>query len=365
MRFPAGLRWRLFAGNVIIILTGVITMILATNLFAGLFLDRLPDTIVGGAGEEVRIACRRALQTALLFAASAATITAVVISLFFSRRIVAPLRAMMLASRRIAGGHYSERVQIQTFDRHDEIGELAQTFNQMATDLEQTEQQRRDLIATVAHELRTPLTSIEGYMDGLIDEVLPGSKETFVTVRREAARLRRLVADLEELSRVESGHYPLSLKPVDVTAVLAEVMAQMQPQFEGKGVTLQAHPDVELPSIMADQDRLCQILVNLLGNALRYTPSGGKVEVRATRQDQMVLFAVADTGIGIGAEHLPHIFERFYRADRSRSRRQGGGSGLGLTIARHLVEQHGGQIWAESTPGQGTTIFFTIPAVAV
>ncbi|MFZ5878648.1 MAG: sensor histidine kinase [Chloroflexota bacterium] len=294
----------------------------------------------------------------LLISVLAASLAAVGVSILLSRSIVAPLRAMMSASQRIAEGHYDERVQARG---SDELGQLALRFNQMAEQLEQVEAMRRRLIGDVTHELRTPLTAIKGSMEGLIDGVLPATPETFEQLHQEADRLSRLVDDLQELSRVEARAYPLDVRPVDVAALLATIAKRLGFQFEDKGVGLTSHlPPLPL-RVLADEDRIVQVLTNLAGNALQYTPAGGQVTLSARAVDGFVQFSVEDTGLGIPAEHLAHIFDRFYRVDKSRSRARGG-SGIGLTIAKHLVEAHGGRIWAESAgEGQGSTFHFTLP----
>jgi histidine kinase len=295
----------------------------------------------------------------LLIAVLVASLAAVAASALLSRSIVAPLRAMMDASQRIAEGHYDERVQARG---SDELGQLALRFNQMAEQLEQVESMRRRLIGDVTHELRTPLTAIKGSMEGLIDGVLPSSTETFEQIHQEADRLNRLVDDLQELSRVEARAYPLDLRPVDVASLVGTISKRLGFQFEDKGVTLTSSLPPSPMRVLADEDRIVQVLTNLAGNALQYTPSGGSVALSVQSVDDAVQFAVKDTGLGIPAEHLAHIFDRFYRVDKSRSRVRGG-SGIGLTIARHLVEAHGGRIWAESNgEGQGSTFFFTLPA---
>jgi histidine kinase len=241
------------------------------------------------------------------------------------------------------------------------LGRLAQCFNQMAAGLQQTETLRLELIGNVAHELRTPLSSIKGYMEGLIDGVLPAEAETFQQVYREADRLQRLVQDLQELSRVEAKAFELRLQPMSVARLVETVTARLGRQFEDKGVALEMDIAPDLPSVQADEGRIGQVLLNLVGNALQYTPPEGRVTIRARRQGDAVLLAVQDTGIGMAPDHLPHVFERFYRVDKSRSR-AGGGSGIGLTIARHLVEAHGGQIQATSDGlGRGSVFSFTLP----
>jgi signal transduction histidine kinase len=231
----------------------------------------------------------------------------------------------------------------------------------MAENLEAIEQHRVELIGNVAHELRTPLTGVRSIMEGLVDGVLPADPETFLNVQREVGRLQRLVRDLEELSRAEAGQIPLERRPCAPAELARAAANRLIPQFEDKGVVLQVDVPPDLPPVLADPGRAVQVFTNLLGNALQYTPGGGRVTLRAWRDDPMVAIAVEDTGAGIPPEHLPHLFERFYRVDKSRSR-TGGGSGIGLTIAKHLVEAHGGRIWAESAgSGQGSTFTFTLP----
>lgn len=300
----------------------------------------------------------------LFIAAMIASAVAVAASWLLSRSIVAPLQAMMLASQRIAEGHYDERVQAAGFD---ELGQLARHFNQMAEKLEQVESMRRRLIGDVSHELRTPLTAIKGSLEGLIDGVLPATEETYQQIYQEAGRLNRLVDDLQELSRVEAGAYSLEVRPLDVSTLARTVVKRLGPQFEDKRLTLSLDLPADLPRVLADEDRVIQVLTNLVSNALQYTPPGGKVTIGAERRGSQVQITVRDTGVGIASEHLPHIFDRFYRVDKSRSRMTGSGaravgSGIGLTIAKHLVEAHGGRIWAESEgPGKGSLFAFTLP----
>jgi histidine kinase len=313
----------------------------------------------GGGREPLYQDFRAGFNEALSYAALAAILVAVVVSFVFSRGVVAPLHAIMQASQRIAAGRYDERVQVQG---SDELAGLALHFNQMAQKLEEVESMRRRLIGDVSHELRTPLAAIKGSMEGLMDGVLPASPETYQQIYAEADRLNRLVDDLQELSRVESGAYQLDIKPVDLASVLRTVTKRLAPQFDSKRISLDLKLAADLPPILADEDRAVQILTNLMGNALQYTPEGGKVSISASRRDGEVQIAVQDAGIGIPSEHLPHVFDRFYRVDQSRSRRLGGGSGIGLTIARALVEAQGGRIRVESEgEGKGSTFSFTLP----
>jgi histidine kinase len=301
---------------------------------------------------------QESFSEALTWAALAAGAAALAVSLYLSQRVVNPVRAMTAASQRIAAGDYEERVQEPGTD---ELGQLANSFNQMAGKLGQVENMRRQLIGDVAHELRTPLTAIKGSMEGLIDGVLPESTETYHQIHQEADRLNRLVDDLQELSRVEAGAYELELHPVELSALVKTVVKRLGNQFEEKDVRLTINLPADLPHIQADADRIIQVLTNLLSNALRYTPADGQVSLHASRHGSHVHITIEDTGVGILTEHLPHILTRFYRVDKSRSR-QAGGSGIGLTITKHLVETHGGRIWVESEgKDQGSAFTFTLP----
>ncbi len=295
---------------------------------------------------------------ALVIAIIAASLAALIVSLVFSRSILAPVNVMMYASQRIAGGHYDERVQSRG---NDELNQLAGSFNQMAEQLEQVEDMRRRLIGDVAHELRTPLTAIKGYAEGLMDGVLPASAETYQQIHSESERLNRLVDDLQELSRVEARSTQLDVHPVDSAILINTVIKRLQYQFDEKRITLTSSLPREPIHILADEGRVIQILTNLIGNALQYTPENGTVTVSVVREKNEARISVRDTGAGIPAEHLAKIFDRFYRVDKSRSRLRGG-SGIGLTIAKHLVESHGGKLWAESEgENKGSVFVFTLP----
>jgi histidine kinase len=312
-----------------------------------------------GVGQAAYLDFRSGFYEALAWAGLAALVVSLIVSLFISRGLAAPLRVMMTASQRMAEGHYNERVPARG---SDELGQLAGSFNNMAEKLEQVEAMRRRLIGDVAHELRTPLTAIKGSMEGLVDGVLPATLQTFDQVAAETERLSRLVDDLQELSRVESGSVALDLGPVSLPDLVGTARKRLAQAYAGKGVSLSLDLPADLPTVHADTDRLLQVLTNLLNNALHYTPSGGRVALSAQRLGQEVFVRVVDTGIGIPPEHLPYIFDRFYRVDKSRSRQAGGGSGIGLTISKHLVEAHGGRIWVESAgEGRGSTFTFTLP----
>ncbi len=302
---------------------------------------------------------RASFNEALTYAVLAAIVIALAISFFFSRGVIRSLHAMAAASGRIAEGHYDERVDVKGAD---ELAQLGTRFNQMAEKLEQVEAMRRQLIADVSHELRTPLTAIKGSMEGLMDGVLPAEQVTYEQIHAEADRLSRLVDDLQELSRVEARAFRLDLRPVDIAGVARTVAKRLRSQFEAKHVSLNLELPNDLPPALADEDRAVQVLTNLTGNAIQYTAAGGNVTISAQRLGHEIQVSVRDTGVGLAREHLNHVFDRFYRVDKSRSRQAGGGSGIGLTIARALVEAHGGRIWVASEgEGQGSTFSFTLP----
>jgi signal transduction histidine kinase len=371
-RMRSSLRGKIFLAHLLVIAVGVVTLFVATLGIAPTLFDRLMTAMMGpnassmggmmaGMAETTTQAFRAAMLQALLLSAGAATLAAVAVSLFVSARIVTPIQHLLAASRRIASGHYAERVPAA---QTDELGVLASQFNTMAAELEAAERRRVALIGDVAHELRTPLATIEGYTEGLLDGVVAPGAETWALLHDEAGRLRRLVQELQELSRAEARQLPLQLRACPPAELVDQAVRRIAPQFAEKGVTLATDSPADLPAVRADADRIIQVLINLLGNALRSTPAGGRVHVSTERQKDAVTFHVADTGIGIASEHLPHLFERFYRVDKARSRALGG-SGIGLTISRAIVEAHDGQIWTASPGlGLGATFSFTVPIAA-
>ena len=362
---------KLFLANLMVILIGVIILAItiqitipaAFNRHMGMMTNNGLGMGMGqgqgqGFGRTLFENFRASMFESLGYAVTASVLAALLVSLFLSRRIVAPVRTLTDASQHIADGHYAERVHV---NGTDEIAQLAMRFNQMATQLEQVESMRRQLIGDVTHELRTPLTSIKGYMEGLVDGVLPSAPETFNQIHREADRLSRLVDDLQELSRVEAKAYSLDIRSVAVSNLVQTTVKRLSPQATAKRITLHPSLPADLPPLQADEDRITQVLLNLVANAIQYTPEGGDVTISAARQDDDIYISVKDSGIGIPPEHLANLFTRFYRVDKSRSRNAGGGSGIGLTIAKHLVEAHGGRIWAESKgDGQGSTFTFSL-----
>lgn len=283
--------------------------------------------------------------------------TAGATSYWLSQRITRPLLRMEKVTRQFAAGDFSSRVpplDIPEFDR------LGHGFNRMANDLEGVEQRRRDLVGDLTHELRTPLTIVRGYLEGLADGAVEPSSETYGRLAGETERLQRLVDDLQELSKLESGYLPIDGQPVPVVPLIWQVRDRFADQLLGIE-TLAITVDVPkpVPLVWGDPARIEQVLVNLLSNALRHTPKG-EVKIQAYTEEKFVWIAVSDTGIGIAAEDLPHVFERFWRADRSRDRASGG-SGVGLAICRRLVQLQGGQITVRSQPNVGSTFSFSLP----
>lgn len=362
------LGWKLFLSYLVVIMVGVLSLAVVAELVSPTAFDRhmaSMQSMMGGsmAGmmTDLTDSFQRAVNEILLVAASLAVVSAGVVSLFVARRIVRPIRELQAASRRIADGRYGERVQVSGAD---ELAQLSRSFNQMAETLEQSETRRRQLIGDVAHELRTPLAGVIGVMEGLQDGVLPAEPATFHSVERELNRLQRLVLDLQELSRAEAGQISLNRQRVEPAEFVQTAVDRLRLQYEEKRVDLREDYQPDVPYVYVDPERMTQVMLNLLGNALQYTAEGGQVNVTVTNEGRGVSIIVQDTGIGISPEALPYIFERFYRADRSRSR-VAGGSGIGLTISRHLVQAHGGTLTAASPgPGQGSTFTVNLPRAA-
>jgi signal transduction histidine kinase len=357
-------RWRLFLSYVAVIVVLVAVLSIAVRSLAvravnahmsgmmgmgdgsgGMMTGGIPGAVAAGVNE------------AVLWGALAAVIVAGIASYLVSGWITRPLAHMAEVAGQIAAGDYRQRVSPGA---GDEIGRFATAFNDMAGQLQKTEEVRQELLGTISHEIRTPLANIEGYMQGLMDGVIPAEPETYELVRREAARLGRLVTDVERVSRLEAGAETIKPRELAVAEAVEAVAAPLRPQFSQSGIAFSVDCPEPCPRIWADPDKFAQILGNLLSNSLRYTPSGGAVKIGVRAQDRMVAFAVEDNGIGIPADDLPHVFERFYRVDKSRSS-SSGGSGIGLAVARALTQQMGGSIEVESVPGTFTRFTFVLP----
>ena len=280
-----------------------------------------------------------------------------VVGLILSRGMSRPLVRLASATRAVAAGDLSARVATHY---PGEMGELAVAFNQMAEELARADELRRNMTADVAHELRTPLSVIRGKLEGVLDGVYPATAEHLEPVLEETGLLTRLVEDLRLLALAEAGQLTLETRPIDVGDLLRDAHVNFSPQASDRGVTLALDLAEQLPEVKADQRRIAQVLGNLVTNALRHTPQAGCVTLSARAGDGAVTVTVTDSGVGVPAEDVPYIFERFWRGEKSRSR-AGGGSGLGLAIARQLVEMQGGVIGVESAPGDGARFWFTLP----
>jgi signal transduction histidine kinase len=294
----------------------------------------------------------------LVYASLGAVLASVFLGVLLARSLTRTLRELTVATVKVAKGDLEQQVPIRS---NDELGELAASFNQMSSDLAQSRDLRRQMTADIAHELRTPLTVVLGHTEALSDGALPPDPETFEIIYDETKRLNRLVEDLRTLSLSDAGELHLNRHRTPPGDLLERAAAARKSEAKAKDIALQIESAVELPAVEVDPDRMTQVLVNLLDNALRYTPGGGTISLSARRTQEGVAIEVKDTGPGIPPEDLSHLFERFYRGDKSRQREQGG-SGLGLAIAKSLVESQGGQMRVESKPGEGATFIIELPA---
>jgi signal transduction histidine kinase len=298
-----------------------------------------------------------AVNQALILAGLAAGTIALLLALVLSRRILRPVEALTAAARKMEQGDLSQRVDVNA---KDEIGELAHAFNAMASGLARVEQLRRNMVSDVAHELRTPLSNIRGYLEALQDGVAEPSPALIGSLHDEALLLSRLVDDLQDLALAEAGQLTLVRRPMALRDIVEPVVQAMQPRARKQNLCVNMVLPPDVPPVIVDAERIGQVLRNLLQNAFTHTPPGGQIMISATTIDAMVAVKVRDTGHGIAAEHSPYVFDRFYRADRSRSRATGG-AGLGLAIVKQLVQAHGGDVRVASTLGVGTTFTFTVP----
>lgn len=324
----------------------------------GTLLNIRPTEVVLDAQAEAFL---HQVQSSLLWAALGAAALSLLLGILLSRLLTAPLVRLTHAAQAVASGDLSQRVDIRS---RDETGELGRAFNEMAASLAEAETMRKNLIADVSHELRTPLSVVQGNLQALLDGVYPLEMAQVASLYDETRLLTRLVDDLHDLALADAGRLRLEQAPVDINGLVRAAAAQFAPVAESSGVPLELEEDVdalgEPPFVLGDADRLAQVLRNLLSNALRHTPAGGRVSLAVTRAGEQVRVQVADTGSGISPEDLPHVFDRFYRGDRSRSR-QGGGAGLGLAIARQIVAAHGGTLTVRSEPGEGAAFTIALP----
>ena len=314
----------------------------------------------GGGGRGTGIGQLRpeiiaALEQAMLWGALVGLVAAIILGALLSRAILKPVDALRRAAGRMADGDYhTELPQPKT----RELAELVNDVGTMSERLVGIEERRTRLLGEVGHEMRTPLTVIDAQVEAMIDGVRPTTPENLAMIATETRRLRRLAADLSALSRAEEGRTALDLQPVQLAEVVRGVVERLRPQTDDAGIELrcEANPGV---GVLADADRMAQVITNLMGNAIRATPTGGVITVSCRRDGAEAVVEVADSGEGLAPDELGRIFERFYRVPGRRSAGQEGGSGIGLTIAKHLIEQHGGSI-AAASPGKGQGATFTV-----
>ena len=301
------------------------------------------------------------VNRAIFLAALGATAVSLVIGVLLARSLIKPLQEITRATQAVAQGDLKQQVPVRS---DDELGKLATSFNQMSADLAQSRDLRRQMTADIAHDLRTPLSLILGHAEALSDGVLPPTPETFDVIHDEARRLNRLVEDLRLLSLAEAGELSFAVRPVQPQSLLERTVVAHTPAAQQKQVELLLDAPADLPDVEVDPDRLAQVLDNLVSNALRYTPENGRIQLTAQQTPTGIQLRVQDSGPGMDAADLAHVFDRFYRGDKSRQRHDGG-SGLGLAIARSIVESHNGRIWAESSLGDGATFIIELPLVSI
>ena len=357
-----GLRSRLFLSHLFVMLVGVSSLVIIGKVSSPRFFVITLEQLEGRGFllRYARTQLVKGFETAwyrgTVWSVIVSATTAGGLSYWVSKRIMQRLTEMEQITQKFAAGQLDERMPESDIP---ELNRLSTSFNRMAASLEGVEQRRRELIGDLTHELRTPLTVVRGYLEELADGGIEPSAEIYLRLARETKRLERLVNDLQELSKAEAGYLPISVQPVNLRPLLKSLVQKFADQILEDGPVLRLECPPQLPLVLADVDRTEQVLVNLVGNAVRYTTTGS-ITVRAWTEPSQLWIAVVDTGIGIAPEDLPHVFERFFRADRSRTR-YSGGTGIGLAISRRLVELQGGEIFVESELGRGSTFRFSLP----
>jgi signal transduction histidine kinase len=357
-----GLGARLLGAFALVIaVAGLTAWVVASVLGPRLFHEHMVAAGIGPdhpAMVHAEQAFESASASAMGLALGAAVIAALVVSWLVARRIAGPLRELAGAASAVEDGTFA---QVPSPRMGPEFDELATAFNAMAASLEASEALRGRLLADVAHELRTPVATIDAYLEGIEDGVAELTPETVAVLRLQGARLTRLASDLAAVARAERADSPADVATTSATDLLDAAASVAADRYAAKGVALRVRADPDA-RVAVDRERMGQALGNLLDNALRHTPPGGSVTLDAAGDDDLVHITVADTGEGIAAEHLPHLFERFYRADTARDRDHGG-SGIGLAITKAVVLAHGGTIAAASDgPGLGAAFTITLPS---
>lgn len=357
-------------------LTGMVFILLFLTIFILLFLvnaqmdsqfsqylqmnagNVMSHHMMHGAAEHHYIA---SIHQSLFWVGFLMIVVSVGVSYIIVRKLTAPLLDLTMAVRTMQKGKYGQTVFVK---RHDEVGILAETLNTMSEQLARNDTMRRQLFASIAHELRTPLAIIQGNLEGMIDDVIPSEKTTFLSMEDEVLRMGRLIQDLRDLSLAEVNELALHKEPVQMNVLLERAVNMMQPLCDEKKIQVYMQLCPELPDIMADKDRINQVIYNILNNAIRYIELGCVIRIQTSLCDvdgkKMIQTDIADTGNGIAEEDLKHIFQCFYRTEKSRNRKSGG-SGIGLALAKQFIQSHGGTIAAHSQIGKGTVFSFTLP----
>ena len=360
---------RLFFSHLMVMIVGVMSLVIIGKLSSPRFFV-LHLRQLEGQGVTLRYArtylidgFETAWNRSTFWSVIVGTTAAGGLSYWVSRRIVQPLTQIEQITQKFASGQLDERLPPSEIP---EINQLAHSFNRMAVSLEDVEHRRRDLVSDLTHELRTPLTVLRGYLEELAEARIEPTPAVYQRLAKETRRLERLIHDLQELSKAEAGYLPIKVEPANLRPLLESLVEKFADQLLEDGPELRLECPAQLPTVLVDIDRVEQVLVNLLGNALTYTESGS-ITVRAWAETEgakaippRLWIAVTDTGIGVAPQDLPHVFERFWRAEKSRNQHTGG-TGIGLAISQRLIELQGGQIEVESELGVGSTFRFYLP----
>ncbi len=349
------LLWKLLIGHIVPVFGGIAYMVWREiHRAAAAYYEAIGSS--PGASLEAHHRFLDAIRYDLIWGAVATLALTLLVMYLVTRWVLRPLFQITAITRKVADGNYSERVNVVS---RYEVGRLADAFNHMADNLEKIERLRKNMVADIAHELRTPLTNLRGYLEGLSDAVIPPSRETFRMLEQEVLRLVHLVEDLQQLARADAARAFLDRQELSLHELLGQILELYRPNFQEKEIRVQWRLEPGSELVTADRDKLLQAIRNLADNAWKYTPRQGRVKVSTLRGEGCITTTFANSGAGIAEKDLPFLFERFFRADRSRSR-DAGGAGIGLAIVKELIEAHGGKVGAESDQ-QETRIWFALP----
>jgi two-component system, OmpR family, sensor histidine kinase BaeS len=349
------LLWKIVGINTLTIGFVIVIIWMAVDYLAASYFAALMENynIPTAASHQMFIA---AVHRYLLWATIAALLLALSLGFLLAKRVLGPLTDMTIISEKIASGDYTDRVPVKS---HDEVGQLALSFNQMTESLRKIDMLRKSMVIDVAHELRTPLTNIQGYLEALVDEVLTPSRETFQLLQEETFRLARLVEDLLRLAKADAAKTDLHKTAASIADLVKQALESFSLEFAARGVQLETSFAEQKEPVSLDQSKISQVISNLLHNALQYTPPGGTVRIHTAYSDNQVRAVFSNTGGELSEDDLPFIFERFFRGEKSRSRDRGG-AGIGLAIVKELIEAHNGRVGAEISEGE-TLIWFSLP----